>query len=122
MIRRVALGTVQFGLSYGIANQSGQISRDEASAILQEAWASGIRMLDTAIVYGESEQVLGEIGIPSWDVVSKLPEIPLDCSNVMEWVFDSINGSLDRLKIDCLYGLLLHRPEQLLLPFGEEAP
>ena len=39
---KLALGTVQFGLPYGVANQSGQVTRDEAGAILTQARASGI--------------------------------------------------------------------------------
>ena len=31
-IEKLALGTVQFGLNYGVANQSGQVSKDEVSS------------------------------------------------------------------------------------------
>ena len=51
----LALGTAQFGLPYGIANQVGRISRDEATTILDHAWAAGLDTIDTAIAYGESE-------------------------------------------------------------------
>jgi aryl-alcohol dehydrogenase-like predicted oxidoreductase len=114
MSSRLALGTVQFGLPYGIANQAGQVSRDEAAAILGHAWAAGIDTLDTAISYGESEQQLGKIGVGQWRVVSKLPAIPESCTDVAAWVQKSIHGSLDRLRIPKLHGLLLHRSEQLL--------
>ena len=119
MIRRLALGTVQFGVSYGVANRSGQVTLNETAAILQESSARGMTMLDTAIVYGDSEERLGKIGIPNWLVVSKLPEIPPTCSNVTEWVFASVADSLKRLGKNSLYGLLLHCPEQLLKPEGE---
>lgn len=111
---KLALGTVQFGLNYGIANQQGQVSQDEAKAILEHAWASGMDTLDTAIDYGDSEQRLGEIGIQNWRVVSKLPAVPEECSDISHWVTDSVKKSLQRLKVKRLYGLLLHRPQQLL--------
>ena len=62
MTQRLALGTVQFGLPYGIANEAGQVTREAAAAILQQARHSGLDVLDTAIGYGNSEQRLGQIG------------------------------------------------------------
>jgi len=117
---RLALGTVQFGLPYGVANESGQVSHIEAGAILEHAWAAGIDTLDTAIAYGQSEQRLGEIGIDNWHVVTKLPTMPDACTMVRDWVQESVRSSLHRLRISRLHGLLLHRSQQLLEPQGEE--
>lgn len=111
---KLALGTVQFGLDYGIANQRGQVSVDEAGAILRMAQSAGMDTLDTAMAYGDSEQRLGEIGVAGWHVVSKLPAIPETCRDVSRWVATSVQDSLERLRIANLYGLLLHRPDQLL--------
>ena len=79
---KLALGTVQFGLPYGIANQAGQASRSEAKLMLQLASASGIDTLDTAIAYGSSETCLGEAGVQGFKVVTKLPVVPDDCGDV----------------------------------------
>jgi hypothetical protein len=117
--QRLALGTVQFGLDYGIANQSGQVSQDEARSILDYAKAHGIGTLDTAINYGNSEQRLGEIGVTGWQVISKLPALPDRCQDVEAWVRSQVQTSLERLRITSLRGLLLHRPEQLLGKHGE---
>jgi len=117
---KLALGTVQFGLDYGVANARGQISQDGAKAILHHAKAHGIGTLDTAINYGNSEQRLGEIGVTGWQVISKLPAIPNQCPDVEAWVRDQVQASLDRLRITSLRGLLLHRPEQLLGKYGEK--
>ena len=117
---KLALGTVQFGQKYGIANQSGQPSLDEVGEIISSARLSGITTLDTAIAYGDSEQRLGEIGISGWQVVSKLPPIPMNCPDVSAWVAHAVQNSLKRLKIEGLYALLLHRPDQLLGEEGEE--
>lgn len=117
---RLALGTAQFGLPYGIANQAGQVTRDEGKAMLQLAADNGINTLDTAIAYGESEQRIGEIGVLDWQIVSKLPAIPDDCADISQWVAEAVDGSLRRLKVDRLYGLLLHRPQQLLEKGGDE--
>jgi aryl-alcohol dehydrogenase-like predicted oxidoreductase len=120
MNKRLALGTVQFGQPYGIANNTGQVNLGEATAILAFARSAGIDAVDTAIVYGESEERLGEIGVTSFKVVSKLPAIPESCQDVAAWVNNSVEVSLGRLRLNKLHGLLLHRPEQLLGVQGAE--
>ena len=83
---KLALGTAQFGLPYGVANTSGQVDRTTAAAILNHARSEGIDSLDTAAVYGISEQVLGEVGVTDWRIVTKLPEVPGTCADVAAWV------------------------------------
>jgi aryl-alcohol dehydrogenase-like predicted oxidoreductase len=116
---KLALGTAQFGLDYGIANQTGRVPAGEVQQILQLALLHQIDTLDTAIAYGESERVLGQSGVSDWRVISKLPAVPADCSDLDGWVEQCITSSLNRLDIDILDGLLLHQPMQLLEPGGE---
>lgn len=74
--RRLALGTVQFGLDYGVSNDTGQVSTRAACAILEQAHATGIRVLDTAAAYGNSEQVIGDClqdRDTGFRIISKLP-------------------------------------------------
>jgi aryl-alcohol dehydrogenase-like predicted oxidoreductase len=111
---RLALGTAQFGLNYGIANQAGQVLVIEAATILDHAAAAGLDTLDTAIAYGDSEERLGQIGVDQWQIVSKLPQLSDSSLDVSAWVRDSVTGSLKRLKVSCLGGLLLHHPSDLL--------
>jgi aryl-alcohol dehydrogenase-like predicted oxidoreductase len=111
---RLALGTAQFGLPYGIANQNGQVTRSVAKAMLQVATTNGIDTLDTAIIYGESEACLGEVGTQGFKLVTKLPAIPEDCVDVSGWIIEQVAASLSRLGANAVYGLLLHRPQQLL--------
>lgn len=114
MIGKLGLGTVQFGIPYGIANNAGQTKHDEAAAILAAARAQGIDTLDTAVNYGESESVLGAIGIRDWNVVTKLPALPEGQEEVERWVAEQVDASMSRLGLDRLHALLLHRPDQLL--------
>src|SRR5450755_1692147 len=79
---RIALGTVQFGLPYGIANRAGQVAHADVAAILAYARSAGVDTVDTAIAYGDSEKCLGDVGMQSWRVVSKLPPVPSACRNV----------------------------------------
>lgn len=118
-VKRLALGSAQFGLNYGIANQGGKVAADDAAAILSVARSQGLNTIDTAIAYGDSEARLGAMGVSDWHLVSKLPAVPEDETDVSAWVFQQVEGSLKRLNVRRLYGLLLHRPEQLLGNQGE---
>lgn len=117
-MNRLALGTVQFGLSYGIANQTGQVTRIDARAMMQLAADRDVDTLDTAIAYGDSETCLGEVGTAGFKVVTKLPALPDECTDVGAWVGQQIDDSLARLGVTRVYGLLLHRSMQLLEPNG----
>ncbi len=117
---RIALGTAQFGLDYGISNSAGKVSLGEAGRILEAASAAGVDTLDTAIDYGTSEACLGELGVANWRIISKLPSIPQGTRNVEDWVLEAVSSSLKRLRVPALYGLLLHRPEDLLGDSGED--
>jgi aryl-alcohol dehydrogenase-like predicted oxidoreductase len=112
-LSKLSLGTVQFGLDYGIANEAGQVSLVEAQCILCLAKENEIDVLDTAIAYGTSEEVLGKVGVDGFRVVTKLPTLPEDQNNVASWVTQQVRESLTRLRQKKLYGLLLHRSEDL---------
>ena len=113
---QLCLGTVQFGLPYGITNQAGQVPEKEVRRILDLAAKSGISMLDTAQSYGSAETVLGDC----WPkgkrrrLISKLPAgAPPD-----SWE-ENLTTSLQRLKTPHLDGFLLHRSSDLVGPDGD---
>lgn len=110
---KLALGTAQFGLNYGVANKSGKIKFSVAKNIIRLAKDEKINLIDTAFTYGESESTLGKIGIKDFKIVSKLSEIPKNCSNVEFWINNEINNCLKRLKCQSIYGLLLHQTKNL---------
>ena len=119
-MNKLALGTVQFGLKYGIANKNGQIIFQEAKKILQYARNANIELIDTAISYGDSEKIIGDVGIKDFKFVSKLPALPKGDFNINSWVENKIQFSLKRLGIQSLYGLLIHRSENLLGDSGKK--
>lgn len=116
---RLALGTAQFGLEYGIANSRGQVPPDEVARIMAVAREEGVGTLDTAMSYGTSEAVLGQVGVHGWRVISKLPPLP-PAVDVKAWVSESVRGSLARLRGERLGALLLHRPADLLEARADE--
>lgn len=116
---KLALGTVQFGLPYGVANATGQLSLAEASATINLARGAGIRVLDTASAYGESERTLGQIGVQDFDVVTKLPPLPLELLDVTAWVREKVQHSLRMLRVPRLSAVLLHRSTDGIGPRGD---
>ncbi len=112
----LALGTVQLGLPYGVANQTGQPSFLEARAIIQRSWELGVALLDTAQAYGESETVIGrclqETGLAGRiKIVTKLH--PAESAKGPQAALRALEASWDRLGRARWHGLMLHREEEL---------
>ena len=119
-MNRIVLGGAQLGLPYGILNGGETLSREEVARILNTAVDHGIDSIDTAIAYGQSESIIGETSQNRFSIISKLPPLPVDISNVSEWVHSQVRGSLSRLKCTSLDALLLHRPQDLTGAQGAE--
>ena len=117
---KLTLGTAQFGLDYGVANAIGKVDKEETLEILTFAKQVGINTLDTAIGYGDSEKRLGQVGIGSWNIITKLPEVNVEHSDINFWVNSQIDNSLLRLNVLSVYGILFHRPLQLLEKNGSQ--
>lgn len=110
MLEKLALGTVQFGLNYGISNSVGQVSETEVNSILNFAKGIGIYFLDTAQTYGTSETVLGQINLDSFQIVSKFNQFPDgSCDPAI-----SLSQSLAKLRLNNLYAYLAHHADLLL--------
>lgn len=113
---KLVLGTVQFGLNYGISNTGGQTGFHEVCRILETAYERGIRTLDTAAAYGESESVLGnalqETALADkFNIVSKVMPLPENVDDVQaeKLIRESLEKSLKNLRCSSLHTLLFHR-------------
>lgn len=109
MPSKLCLGTVQFGLKYGINNAIGrQPVKTEAFDLLKKAIDLGITTFDTASVYGNAEDLLGDFNIAkdSVKVISKLKPNIMD--DIVNNVIKEVERSLKRLKLALIDGYLLH--------------
>lgn len=120
---KIGIGTAQFGLNYGITNKEGKTELPEVTNILNVASQNNIRIIDTAALYGSSEDALGA-SLPhvsyQFDVVTKTikfstPNITEDDIGLFE---DTFFKSLRKLKQQYVYGLLMHDSENLRIPNG----
>jgi aryl-alcohol dehydrogenase-like predicted oxidoreductase len=103
-MNKVVLGTVQFGVNYGINNAAGQVPLEEVCKILKLAEAGGVKTLDTSAGYGQSELVLGKAMKESqthFNIVSKYPK-------TNRGVRETFMESLRQLGVESVYGYLVH--------------
>ena len=99
----IGLGSAQFGLNYGVNNITGIPNLSELKGILSLAKKNKVDLIDTAYQYGNSEINLGQASVDGFKVVSKLPH-GVRKKEIKKIVF----STLERLKIEKLYGLLIH--------------
>ncbi|WOI24026.1 aldo/keto reductase [Nonlabens ulvanivorans] len=107
-LSKIALGTVQFGIDYGISNKLGKPDQHVVKQILDFALVNEITTLDTASAYGDSELVLGNYGVSDFKVITKfLPQ------EVEKGIESSFQDSLTKLKSKSVYGYLAHRADSI---------
>jgi aryl-alcohol dehydrogenase-like predicted oxidoreductase len=120
-ISKLQLGTVQFGLDYGVANKSGKPSYETARDTVNAAYNGGIRCFDTAAVYGNSEEVLGrsiaELNLEDrLIIVTKISPVKgkvKNDSDAEKFIFENIESSLEKLRLNKLQICLFHREDDI---------
>lgn len=105
-LNKLVLGTVQFGLDYGINNFAGKPSKEESLKMLSFAYENGIKIFDTAYAYGNAEEILGEF-CKKRNFFGEI-KIITKIKNLSEF-----DGSLAKLEMDYVDGCLLHDPEDI---------
>jgi aryl-alcohol dehydrogenase-like predicted oxidoreductase len=119
---KIALGTVQFGINYGVNSVAGQVNPEEVKEILSYAHSANIDILDTAPAYGDSEKILGRMNISNFKVVTKtrhFDSIEIN-NNDVKLLNNDFHHSLKHLKQDSVYGVLVHNADDLLKPGSEK--
>lgn len=119
---KLGLGTVQFGMDYGISNAHGITPLEEVKKILQFASQYDIEVLDTASAYSKSEEVLGQ-ALPTdhaFRIITKSPPFnkPFIDADDVRHLIDSFSNSLTKLRQNTVAGLLLHHAGALLTEDG----
>jgi aryl-alcohol dehydrogenase-like predicted oxidoreductase len=103
---KLILGTVQFGLNYGINNTKGKPEKENVFQILSYAYESGIKYLDTAELYGNAHDLIGEFHKKypekKFEIITKFP---YEFGSTLE---DKINTYLDQLRVNHLHAILFH--------------
>lgn len=106
MIQKLAIGSANFGLKYGINNKKGELSTLELKKILNEAYDRGVNFIDTAQAYGSAEKKLGEVlGLnDKFNLITKLAPNFYQTESLTSVLQNSLNS----LNIKQFYGVLYH--------------
>lgn len=117
---KLGLGTAQWGMKYGVSNTEGQTPLVEVNRILRVAHSSGISLLDTASLYGNAEQALGQFDLSSFRVITKTPKFGKDSISEadVENLVQTFFTSLQKLGLKSTYGVLFHNVEDVFTPNG----
>ena len=117
---KIGLGTVQFGMEYGLGASRGQVRPEEVRSLLDVARRFEIGLLDTARAYGSAEEVLGKNlhGPEDFQIVTKIA--PQRGKPSYETARSSFSASLSALGVNRVYGVLAHHAKDLLAPSGRE--
>ena len=107
---KLGLGSAQWGLDYGISNNSGQSTKQDVKKILKLATSVGIKIIDTAYSYGNSEKIIGENNLDFFNIVTK---IPANSFNEAKSTRDIFFESLENLGLKKIYSLLLHNCDDI---------
>lgn len=117
---KMMLGTVQFGLDYGIANKEGRPTLERVKEILQAAADAGVDTLDTAAAYGSSEETLGRALAETqladrFRIITKTPVLPIDCDEktAESLIRASLQESLRRLRREKVTAVLIHNERNI---------
>lgn len=117
---KLGLGTVQFGLEYGISNQNSICDDAELLQILELAQKSKIKILDTASSYGNAEERIGKsMKMPPFKIVTKV-NADLQTEYNPKTTIQAIQLSLKNLNLESLYGCLCHHPRTMTSDAGKQ--
>lgn len=116
-MQQLILGTAQLGMDYGMNNFVGKPSIDKVYNILDTAYENGIKILDTAAVYGDSEKIIGIYMKEKkryFNIFTKLPKLN-ENENIFKQIDESINNSLNKLNITKIDYYFIHSFNDLIL-------
>jgi N-acylneuraminate cytidylyltransferase len=103
-ILKYILGTVQFGLKYGINNETEMPTQEQVFSMLSYAYDCNIKCLDTASGYGVSEEIIGKFTKET----GKRFDICTKYSGKGNLLLE-LENSLSKLNIERVYLYYLHK-------------
>ena len=109
---KLILGTVQFGLDYGINNSQGKPTKEKVFQILNYAYEKGVRYLDTAELYGNAHDLIGEFH--RINPTKKFQIITKFSHDFVDSLENKINKYLDQLNTNILNAILFHSFESYI--------
>ena len=121
---KLILGTVQFGMPYGVLNTLGhQPGFEDVVSMLDYAWENKIRTLDSAIAYGIANQRIAEYHQKTkrrFNVINKIIRNPLRSLDEFKSVKISMKEELRQMDLPHFEVIMLHYAPSVCKPFSHE--
>ena len=121
MINKIGLGSVQWGSVYGVSNiEKNKVNSNEISKILSYSRSIDLKLIDTAPTYGNLEKTLSKQNLNHFNIITKTPKLSKEKinKNDLELINNTVNNSLNLLKQNSFYAILVHNSLDLLLDGG----
>ncbi len=113
------VGTANFGNNYGLTK--GKIDITKAQNIINYAKQNHINIIDTAYLYPNSYEILSDIEIGDFQIITKTPKFS-HCKNKDE-VLDLLQKFIKKtdiiFKLDNIKAILFHDASDLLSQYGD---
>ena len=106
-------------MNYGLFNNK-KIDDKEFKKIEKLVLKSKINFIDTAISYGDSENIIGSSKLKNLHIITKIKLPSKKIIQVRDWTLKEISKSLYKLKIKKIYGVLIHDYKDLLGKYGKD--
>jgi aryl-alcohol dehydrogenase-like predicted oxidoreductase len=116
---KLVIGSAQLGMNYGLFHNR-KINHKEFKKIEKIILKSKINFIDTAISYGDSENIIGSSKLKNLHIITKIKLPSKKNIQVRDWTLKEISKSLYKLKIKKIYGVLIHDYKDLLGKFGKD--
>jgi aryl-alcohol dehydrogenase-like predicted oxidoreductase len=116
---KLVIGSAQLGMNYGLFNNR-KINHKEFKKIEKLVLKSKINFIDTAINYGDSENIIGSSKLKNLHIITKIKLPSKKNIQVRNWALKEISKSLYKLKIKKIYGVLIHDYKDLLGKYGKD--
>jgi aryl-alcohol dehydrogenase-like predicted oxidoreductase len=113
----LVLGTANFGNNYGVLNKEAGLGNREVESILRTCKELNIKRIDTAVSYGNSQSILGELNAGrDFQISTKIPGEVHDLPALKKIV----QSTFTCLRTDYIETLFFHSIDTVRLPtFGE---
>jgi aryl-alcohol dehydrogenase-like predicted oxidoreductase len=115
---KLVIGSAQLGMNYGLFDNK-KTSRKEFKKIEKLVLKSKINFIDTAVSYGDSENIIGNSKLKNLHIITKIKIPNKKNIHIKKWVVEEISKSLIKLKINRIYGVLIHDYRDLLGKYGK---
>ena len=105
---KLILGSVQFGTKYGINNKSGKPSDKSIKSILDMAVSKGIKLIDTAEAYGDSQIRIGEYHRNFGNKFKIITKFSSSVKHLPFSILERVKNNIRILQVDNLYCYMFH--------------